>query len=175
MDLININELAVDCIIGINPSERTRTQQLIISAKLGVDLTCCAGTQNLNDTVNYADVCEELKALAINLKAGLLEVLADKMCNLIFYKHQKVRTIELTLLKPEAVQNAQGVGISIERIRSNYVEERLDYTESSGSPQICAAETDPDMLKFSLYRTCYKKFNRQWRENLKENGSFRRS
>ncbi len=175
MDLININNLAVDCIIGINPSERTRTQQLIISAKLGVDLSYCARTKNLHDTVNYADVCEELKALAINMKAELLEVLADKMCNLIFYKHQKVRSVQLTLLKPEAVLDAQSVGISIERTRSYYIEDRLAYAEVSGKPQACVAVPDPDILRFSLFRTCYKKFNRQWREDLSKNGSFRRN
>ena len=175
MDLININDLEVDCIIGINPSERTKSQQLYISAELGLDLSCCARTNNLNDTVNYAEVCEELKDLAVKLKAELLEVLADKMCELIFCRHKRVRSVKLSLLKPEAVADAQSVGISIERTRSYYIDGRTAYDDIPGSPQSCAVEPDLDVLKFSLYRTCYKNFRRPWREDLSGNGRFRRS
>ncbi len=175
MDLININDLEVDCIIGINPSERTRSQVLVISAELGVDLSYCACTNNLNDTVNYADVCEDLKALAVNLKAELLEVLAEKMCQLIFCRHKRVRSVKLTLLKPEAVADAKSVGISIERTRSFYIAERLAYDDISGQPQPCVADPDPDVLKFSLYRTCYNNFRRPWREDLRGNSHSRRS
>ncbi len=166
MDLININNLAVDCIIGINPSERTRTQPLLISAKLGVDLAHCAYTRHLKDTVNYADVCNDLRELAIKMKAELLEVLADKMCELIFIKHKKVSSIELTLLKPQAVVDAQSVGISIERTRQYYLNADLDCVDLTGMPPMCVAELPPNTLRFSLFRTCFKNSRRQWCEDL---------
>ena len=166
MDLININDLEVDCIIGINPSERTRLQPLIISARLGVDLSRCARTKDIHDTVNYADVCEELKSLAVNLKAELLEVLAEKMCELIFSRHKRVGSVNLTLLKPEAVADAQSVGISIERNRSYYPDNHVAYDDFPQKPQACVADPNADVLKYSLFRTCYKNFRRNWREDL---------
>ena len=61
---VELNGLAVDCVIGDLPDEREREQRLVVDVELQGDFARSAETDDLADTVDYA-------ALALSIRAAL--------------------------------------------------------------------------------------------------------
>ena len=75
---IFIEGLEVEAIIGVLPHERTTPQPLLIDVTLTTDITTAAQSTHLADTIDYADVCEQIKTLCQREEALLLETLANQ-------------------------------------------------------------------------------------------------
>lgn len=94
-----IKELKIDAVIGCYDYERTQTQALVI------DLTLDLGPWNYSDelehTVNYADV----HAMIINLTSKsnflLVESLAKFLAQELFSCYDQIKKIAITISKPE--------------------------------------------------------------------------
>lgn len=114
MDKIFVNNLKVECIIGILPYEREHSQPLLVSVELETSLEDAGRTGSLEKSINYALLSERVKSYIVNRKAGLLEELAVELCDLI-EKEFKPESVKIRLNKPEAVADAQSVGIEIFR------------------------------------------------------------
>ena len=102
-DYIFINNLKVDCIIGILPHERENTQPLMISIELECDLKKAGYSGNLDESINYAELADTVKEYTVEL------------CDLIL-KEFKPKKVSITLNKPLAVENCDGVGIKITKV-----------------------------------------------------------
>src|SRR5579863_10132912 len=96
MEKIIINGLVVPCIIGIFEHERTEKQNVIITITLRVDTKKAGETDNLNDTVNYSDIAEEVTKMAKNSRFKLLEKLAQAVAD-ICLKDQKVKQAKVLI------------------------------------------------------------------------------
>lgn len=114
MDRILINDLSYDCVIGILPEERTRTQKVRLSATLELDLKMAGRSGKLEDTVDYYALSQRIVQRSRELKCGLLEELGEKLCEMIL-EYGQVRAVTLRILKPEAVTQCAGCGIEITR------------------------------------------------------------
>ena len=53
-DKILVTDLRVDCIVGINPIERIKRQNLIINLTIFYDILQCADTDDIKYTVDYS-------------------------------------------------------------------------------------------------------------------------
>lgn len=114
-DYIFINNLKVDCIIGILPHERENIQPLQISIELECDLKKAGYSGNLEDSINYADLANRVKDYTVQRKARLVEELGVELCDLILQEF-KPKKVCITLNKPLAVDNCDGVGIKITKM-----------------------------------------------------------
>ena len=114
-DYIFINNLKVDCIIGILPHERENTQPLMISIELECDLKKAGYSGNLDESINYAELADTVKEYTVQRKARLVEELGVELCDLIL-KEFKPKKVSITLNKPLAVENCDGVGIEITKV-----------------------------------------------------------
>ena len=114
MDKIFVNDLRIECIVGILPAEREHTQPLLVSIELEASLEEAGRTGSLEKSIDYALLSERVKSYVVDRKAGLLEELAVELCDLI-EKEFKPVSVKIRLNKPEAVAFAQGVGIEIFR------------------------------------------------------------
>ena len=114
MDKILIRSLRIDTIVGIHPHEREIEQPLIADITMYLPLKPCAQSGDLNLSINYADVCQQVTAFVRQKKALLLETLAEDVCQFILeqYHPQKVK---LRLMKTQAVLHTEGVGVEITR------------------------------------------------------------
>ena len=106
MDKIFVDNLKVECIVGILPFEREKTQPLFVSLELETPLEEAGRTGAL--------LSEKVKAYIVKRKAGLLEELAVELCDLI-EKEFKPESVKIRLNKPKAVADAQSIGIEIYR------------------------------------------------------------
>ena len=114
MDKIFVNDLKVECIVGILPFEREKTQPLLVSMGLETSLEEAGRTGALNKSIDYALLSERVKSYIVERKAGLLEELAVELCDLI-EKEFKPESVKISLNKPNAVADAKSVGIEIFR------------------------------------------------------------
>ncbi|OZG70059.1 dihydroneopterin aldolase [Hahella sp. CCB-MM4] len=113
-DKIVIEALQIDTVIGVYPFEKTYPQRLYLDLELAWDIRKAAQSDELADTLNYAAVCERLRGFAAGVQYQLLEVLLEKMAELL---HQEfgIAWMRLHIRKPSAVAEAASVGVKIER------------------------------------------------------------
>nr|WP_245555162.1 dihydroneopterin aldolase [Hahella ganghwensis] len=113
-DKITIESLQIDTVIGVYHFEKTYPQRLFLDLELEWDIKAAAQSDDLADTLNYAAVCQRLRDFAAETQYQLLEVLLEKMAELL---HQEfgIAWMRLHIRKPSAVAEAASVGVKIER------------------------------------------------------------
>ena len=115
-DKILIQSLAAQCVVGILPEERVRTQMLRFNLELEADFSAIRHPRDYDHIVDYAAISRTVRAMALRGEYLLLETLAEEVCQALF-KEFPVTAIRLTIEKPEAVAEADWVGIQVHRIR----------------------------------------------------------
>ena len=105
------------CVIGIIPEERRKGQPVCLDVELDVDFSAAAGSDHIDDTVNYAEVGAALKNLALEREFQLVESFAAEGCDLILAMDHRIERVRITIRKPQAVAEADAVGVILERRR----------------------------------------------------------
>ena len=116
MDIIFIQSLKVDTVIGIYDWERKIRQEIVLDIEMSADISTAASTDHINQTLNYKDICKRLKSFVEESEFQLVETLAEEICQIII-KEFGVQWVKLKLNKGEAITGAEGVGVIIERTR----------------------------------------------------------
>lgn len=114
MDIIYLNSLQVDAVIGIYEWERRTRQRLILDIEIGVDIRGAAKTDNIDDTLNYKAVAKRVITFVGESRFQLVETLAEKVAGLILEEF-KVPWCRLRVNKQGAVKGVRDVGVIIER------------------------------------------------------------
>jgi dihydroneopterin aldolase/D-erythro-7,8-dihydroneopterin triphosphate epimerase len=113
-DQIHIRDLRARCIVGINPEERTKKQDVTIQITLWADLRAACQSDDLADTVDY----HTLKLAVMEMVEGssylLIERLAERVAE-IALSFEPVRQVRVLLEKPGALRFARTVGVEIVR------------------------------------------------------------
>lgn len=117
MDKVFIEALQIDCTIGIYDWERRIKQPIVLDIEMGFDNRKPAGTDAIEDTLDYKAVSKRLIAFVTASDFGLVETLAER-CAAIITDEFEVPWVRLKLSKPGAVRGAKAVGIHIERTRA---------------------------------------------------------
>ena len=115
-DKVLIHGLEVECVVGILPEERVRTQELRLNVEMDVDFSAIQHPKDYDHIIDYGAVSRLLRQLCLDGEYLLLETLADDACQRIFDDYA-VSAIRLTIEKPEAVAEANWVGIQVYRTR----------------------------------------------------------
>jgi len=113
-DQIFIRDLLCRCIIGINPEERTKQQDVIINIVLDSDLRAASGSDDIADTVDYKAIKQRILAMVERSTYFLIERLAQRIAD-ICLEDPRVRRVRVTLDKPGARRFAKSVGVAITR------------------------------------------------------------
>lgn len=116
MDKIIVRQLQVDAYIGIHDHEKQNRQPLFIDMDLFYDCTNAATSDDIKDALDYFSVCEQVTRFVYSSRFELVERLAEEVAQLILTLFPCAQ-IKLTLLKPNAVENAKAVGLTISRSR----------------------------------------------------------
>ena len=117
MDTIFIQGLQTQAIIGIYDWEREEPQPLVFDIEMSTDLAKAAQSDAIADTVDYAEVSEDVTSFVEQSRVELLETLAEQILAMIFAKQTAVSEIRLAISKPQAVPNAETVGLIMTRKR----------------------------------------------------------
>ena len=119
LDTIYIEQLTTEAIIGIYDWEKQNRQPLLFDIEMDLPIFDAAKSDDIDDTVDYKVVSDEIIELVRNSRFDLLESLCETICESIFMHHSAVKVIRLKVSKPQAVPQTKTVGIKITRYRSN--------------------------------------------------------
>jgi len=114
MDIVFINDLRIETIIGIYDWERKVRQTISLDLEMGADIRTAAGTDAIDDTLNYKAVAKRLIAFVGDSEYQLVETLAEKIAAIVLDEFD-VPWVRLTVHKPGAVRGSRDVGVIIER------------------------------------------------------------
>lgn len=114
MDLVLIESLGVDTVIGVYDWERTITQRLVLDLALASDIRPAAATDDITLTLDYAAISERIGVFAAEHDFALVETFAERLADTL-REEFKVPWLRLTVRKPGAVPAAAAVGVQIER------------------------------------------------------------
>lgn len=122
-DLIQISDLLLRTIIGINDEEREKRQDVLVNITMQADLSEAGRTDEISDAVNYRTITKEVIELIENSEFQLVEKMADEVAK-ICLKDQRVQLAIVKIEKPGALRFARSVGVTVERTREDYTESR---------------------------------------------------
>jgi len=114
MDLVFIEDLRIDTIIGVYDWERRTRQTIALDVEMAFDNTRPAATDAIADTLDYKAVSKRLIAFVEGSSFQLVETLAER-CAALIREEFGVAWLRLKLSKPGAVRGARAVGVVIER------------------------------------------------------------
>ncbi len=101
-DMIIIHGLEVFAHHGVLPEEKRDGQFFYLDIELNVDLSAASVSDNLNDTINYDEVCRIAGDVMTANVYDLIEKAAGEVCSALLDAFPDIKRVTLTLRKPSA-------------------------------------------------------------------------
>ena len=114
MDIIFLQALEIDTVIGIYDWERKIKQKVVFDIEMATDIRKAAASDHIDDTLNYKAVAKRVISFVEESNFELVETLAENVASIILEEFN-VPWLRLNLNKLGAITGARGVGIIIER------------------------------------------------------------
>ncbi len=118
-DRIEIRDLMIRAIVGINDEERVNRQDVVINMTLWADLREAGRTDGIDDTINYRTLAKRVIELVEESSYFLVEKMAAEISLLGLEFSESIERIRVSVEKPGAVRFARSVGVTIERTRDD--------------------------------------------------------
>jgi dihydroneopterin aldolase len=123
LDKIVIKGLSVLAKHGVTPEEKAESQVFIINCKIYVKENSAFFCDELDKTIDYVKVCENIKDVAENSGFNLIERLSEEISKSLFTNFKDIYKLKVTVKKPDAPINFvkfKYVGVKIKRKRDDY-------------------------------------------------------
>ena len=114
-----IKDFIIYEIIGIHKNEKLNKQKIIFNIVINVNQNIYPDENDLSSIVDYEKITNKLKKLAKNKKYNFLESLAEDSFNEIF-SDKRINSVKIKIEKPDAITNAQSVGVEVFKSRDDY-------------------------------------------------------
>lgn len=114
MDIVYIEGLQVETVIGIYDWEREIRQVVCLDLQMATDIQAAAASEDIDRTLNYKAVSDRLISFIETSEFLLVETMAEEIAQIVLSEFG-VRWLKLKLGKPGAVPAASDVGVIIER------------------------------------------------------------
>lgn len=115
MDKIFLENLRLQCRIGISDEERRRPQGVVVDVTLVLDLSRAAKLRNLSHTVDYREARSLVSGVVSKGEFRLLESLAEETAVLLLAKFDVDKVV--VRVRKEKYSSEPSIGIEIERER----------------------------------------------------------
>lgn len=119
MDIIFLSGLTTECIIGIWDWERRVKQKVVVDLEMGADIRRAAGSDRIDDTLDYKRVSKRLLQFIGDSEFQLVETLTERIAELVITEFS-VPWVRVRLNKQGAIRGSRDVGILIERSSRDY-------------------------------------------------------
>ncbi|MGC9334520.1 MAG: dihydroneopterin aldolase [Anaerolineae bacterium] len=113
-DRIQIKDLLLRTIIGINEEERRNRQDVLINITLYVDTRAAGASDNIEDAVNYRTIVKQVIKRVEESSFYLVEKMAAEIAA-ICLRDPRVEAVDVRVEKPGALRFAHSVGVEIHR------------------------------------------------------------
>ena len=116
LDIIFIEALRVETVIGVYDWERRIRQPVVIDLEMETDIARAAASDDVADSLDYKSVSKRVQQFVTESSFFLVETLTERIAALILDEFA-VPWVRVKLNKVGALRGAAGVGIMIERGR----------------------------------------------------------
>lgn len=116
-DVVFLRGLAIETVIGFFEWERHVKQTVVLDLEIPVDCARAAGSDSVEDTVDYKAMSKRCIQFVSEAQFHLVETLAHKLAMTLLDEFS-IAWIRLSLNKPGAIRGSRDVGVSIERRRA---------------------------------------------------------
>ena len=117
-DQIQIQDLLLRTIIGINEEERRNRQDVLINIILYADTRAAGASDAIEDAVNYRTLTKRVIKRVEESSFYLVEKMAAEIAA-ICLQDPRVEAVDVRVEKPGALRFARSVGVEIHRTRSD--------------------------------------------------------
>lgn len=114
MDKVIINNLKVYGILGIHPHEQRTPQEIRVSVKASTDIKQAAGEDDILQSVNYSTLAKDIIRFIDDSHFLTIEALIESLSAEIL-QDDRINSVWLRIEKPNAVPEAESVGVEITR------------------------------------------------------------
>ncbi len=114
MDIIYLNDLSIETVIGIFDWEREIKQTVSLDIEMATDIRKAAASDHIDDTLDYKAVSKRLIDFVSESEFQLVETLAERITEIIINEFN-VPWVKLRINKQGAIRGARDVGVMIER------------------------------------------------------------
>ncbi len=114
MDIIFLSEVKVKTRLGVPEWERILNQNIILDIEIGLPSSKSCQSDDIKDTINYADVVFRIRELLAKNSFQLVEYLAEQVCQLIMTEFG-APWVRLKVSKPGILPGLKALGVIIER------------------------------------------------------------
>lgn len=98
---------------GVLPQERKVGNDYQVSLRIGYDISRAMVSDDVNDTLNYAEVYQ-LLSQEMSVPSALLERVAGRIGDRLFRKFPAIQSIDLTIIKVNPPMGAYSEGAGVE-------------------------------------------------------------
>ena len=117
---VELNGLAVDCVIGDLPDERGREQRLLVDVSLEGDFARAAETDDLADTVDYAALSLRIRASLKTAKCRLVERAAAVVAETCLAADARVERVVVRVVKSGCVEGLASASVRLSADRKDF-------------------------------------------------------
>lgn len=114
MDIVYLNDLRIDTIVGIYDWERRTRQTVILDLEMGTDIRKAAETDDIAHTIDYKAVAKRMFSFVGESEFELVEKLAESIAAILLEEFN-IKWCRVRLNKKGAVRGVRDVGVIIER------------------------------------------------------------
>lgn len=121
MDLIELRDIEINCVVGLYPNERQVPQPLRLDVAMSLDTEPAARKESLAASVDYAAIATQLRFLLQSCRFRMLETAAHALaCYLLAppapgEKRAQLERVRIRLEKPEVLEGIAIPSLCIER------------------------------------------------------------
>ena len=114
---IRLNSVRFHAFHGVLPQEKTVGGDFVVSMRLGYDISRAMESDDVADTLNYAEVYELVRR-EMSIPSNLLEHVAGRIVQAVLSAFPAVTSIDLELTKenPPMGADCKGAGVEIHLI-----------------------------------------------------------
>ncbi|HPN40826.1 MAG TPA: dihydroneopterin aldolase [Candidatus Cloacimonadota bacterium] len=115
--IIKLNEMVFYGFHGVHDEERRLGQRFIVSAILHTDPALDPGIRNLEDTVDYTKVYDDIREIMETHQFQLLEVCANTVADKLLLDYPLLTAVELRIQKPSVPIQGSLSSVEVELCR----------------------------------------------------------
>ena len=102
MDYIELKNMRFEGLIGCLDFEKTQPQRFLVSIRMGFTSIPACETDDLSDTVNYADIFDIAKDVITGCRFNLIERCASEIADRVFAYDERIVELKVIVSKPDA-------------------------------------------------------------------------
>ena len=120
MDKIVIKDLEIYAYHGVLNEEKKKGQPFVVTVEMYLSLVAAGTSDNLEKTVNYAEVCELIEKVMLEEKYDLIEAVAENIASEILLGYEMLEKVHVIISKPQAPIPMKFATVCVDIIRGRH-------------------------------------------------------